>query len=201
MKPQRYLAPMTTPHRALPRAWVIRIFARLEDRYGAAWADRYGASPRDRLLDTWAADLGDLSAPELARGLQACRDLRFPPTLPQFRQLCRPAVNHEAAFHEAVEQLHRRQSGEDAWSHPAIYWTATRIGAHELRNATWATIRGRWTAALDAELAHGAWPPVPPRLEALPAPGRGETNAEQARAAIGRLRDMLAGKMTGAASV
>jgi hypothetical protein len=38
---------MTTSSPALPRVWVIRIFARLEDRYGAAWADRYGASHRD----------------------------------------------------------------------------------------------------------------------------------------------------------
>lgn len=77
---------------ALPDAWVEKLFQLMEDRYGSLWADRYGAFPRDRVKRTWGSDLADMSRDELARGAEACRDRRYPPTLPEFRALCRKEI-------------------------------------------------------------------------------------------------------------
>lgn len=183
---------------ALPDAWIERIFQRMEDRYGALWADRYGAFPRERVKRSWAEDLADLTRDELARGVSACRDRKFPPTLPEFRELCRPALDYERAFLEAVEQMRRRETGADTWSTPAVFWAAVKLGG-DLRAHPYAAIKGRWQAALDGAIEGirtGKLPgDVPQRREALPAPGQCSVPPEVAKQRLAGIRDMLAQKM------
>ena len=171
----------------------------MEDRYGSLWADRYGAFPRERVKATWVGDLADLSRDELTRGTAACRDRKFPPTLPEFRELCRPAIDYERAFIEAVEQMRRRERGEDAWSTPAVFWAAVKLGG-DLRANPYPAIKGRWQSALDDAMAgirSGALPgEIPPRREALPPPGQTTVPPEVARQRIAAMRDSLARKMT-----
>lgn len=155
---------------ALPESWMDRLFERMEDRYGDLWASRYGAFPRTRVMRTWAEDLADLSRDELARGVEACRSAKFPPNLPEFRALCRPPVDFEAAFVEASDQMIRRETGSDRWSSPAIFWAAVTIGSFDIRNSAWAVIEKRWRKVLQAELDKGEWQPIPERVIALPAP-------------------------------
>ena len=157
----------------------------MEDRYGDLWASRYGAFPRSRVKATWAEDLADLSRDELARGVAACKSARFPPTLAEFRSLCRPPIDFESAFVEAVQQMAARESGGDRWSCPAIFWAAVTIGSFDLRNATWGTIEKRWSKVFQAELDKGEWQPVPARAIALPPPGATTANPEKV-AAIAR---------------
>lgn len=183
---------------ALPDHWVERLFQRMEDRYGSMWADRYGAFPRERVKRSWAEDLADISRDELTRGVSACRDRKFPPTLPEFRELCRPALDYERAFIEAVEQMRKREHGEDRWSSPAVFWAACKLGG-DLRAYPWQSIRGRWQAALDEAidgLRTGKTPAeIPPRREALPAPGQTSVSPEVARQRLAEIRDSLAAKM------
>jgi len=146
------------------------IFQKMEDRYGKLWVDRYGEFPRARVISTWAEDLGDMTKAEISKGLSACRDKYFPPTLPEFRALCRPNIDPRAAFDEAAKQTALRDSGRDVWSHPAIFWAAFAVGGYDVRHAIWDNIKTRWTAALEKELAKGQWPDIPPRREALPQP-------------------------------
>lgn len=56
--------------------------------FGHKWVSSYGAEPSD----TWLAGLIDLSQEELKTGIVACLswEAEWPPTLPQFRSLCRP---------------------------------------------------------------------------------------------------------------
>ena len=89
---------------------------------------------------------------------------------------------------EAIEQMARRESGRDRWSHPAIYWAAAKIGAYELGSKTLRDLNAEWRKAFGDQLALGQWPEIPERLPALPAPGHthnrevgGETLSEMLR--------------------
>lgn len=176
---------------ALPDSWVARIFERMEDRYGDLWATRYGAFPRDRVMRTWAEDLADLSRDELAQGVAACRDQKFPPTLPEFRALCRPPIDYQSALLEAVEQMGCRASGADRWSHPAIYWAAVKIGAYDLSRLTLKELETRWRKEFGEQMALGKWLDIPVRHEALPAPGQThsrDVGSETLQAMLRRLK-------------
>lgn len=164
----------------LQDSWIERLFQRMEDRYGKLWADKYGQFPRERVKQSWAEDLADMTGKELAHGLEACKKLKFPPTLPEFIMLCRPPIDYEATFIETMEQLRKRSSGEDCWSHPAVYWAAQSIGQFDLFAANWQTIKTRWTKVLDEMLAEKNLPVVPVYVRPLPAPGK--TSIDQATA-------------------
>jgi len=101
--------------------------------------------------------------------------------------LCRPALDPEAAYHEAVREMARRDEGADQWSHAAIFWAAVEVGGHDLMASTWQTMRSRWRRALEAQLARRDLPPVPPRAPALPAPPRAAASPEVLRL-LGELR-------------
>ena len=155
---------------ALPEKLMNTLFERMEDRYGDLWANRYGAFPRVRVMKTWGEDLADLSPEEFIRGCQASKSLKFPPTLPEFRALCRPPIDFESTFVEAVQQMAARETGNDRWSSPAVFWAAVTIGSFDLRNGSWSMLEKRWRKVFQAELDKGEWQPVPVRAVAFPAP-------------------------------
>ena len=86
--------------------------------YGHKWTSAYGEKP----VDTWVDGLGDMAPQEIANGLQAClvNGDPWPPSLPEFRQLCRPAkvnrINSEMyqerprALPEPVEMREKRKA-------------------------------------------------------------------------------------------
>lgn len=75
----------------------------MTDLFGHRWASAYGPEPSE----TWAVGLEDLSDGELRAGLAACLSWTedWPPTLPQFRALCRPPP--PPACHRIVPALPR----------------------------------------------------------------------------------------------
>lgn len=182
--------------RALPEPWMERLFQRMEDRYGSLWADRYGAFPRARVMQTWAEDLGDLTREELVRGVDACRTRKFPPTLPEFRELCRPEMSADDAFDEAVEQMRLRADGLDNWTSPAVFWAAVGMGS-DLMAYPYVAIKARWARELDKAqrgLESGRLPhEVPQRMSALPAPGTETVTAEDAKRRSAELKSRIAG--------
>ena len=173
---------------ALPDAWMEKLFQKMEDRFGDLWANRYGAFPRSRVKNTWAEDLADLSGEEIARGANACKSTKFPPTLPEFRSLCRPPIDFEAAFVEAVQQMCAREEGRDKWSHPAIFWAAVTIGSFDLRNGSWSTLERRWRKVFQAEVDKAEWQQVPVRAIALPAPEPTEKDREAAKRVLSSIQ-------------
>ena len=70
--------------------WVGKLFLILQTRYGHKWLSAY---PPGRTLDIalgeWALGLAGFSADEIKHGLDSW-DCEWPPTLPQFREVCRP---------------------------------------------------------------------------------------------------------------
>lgn len=157
-------------------------------RFGELWR---GGDPR-RIREVWASALSGYSGNEIARGIAACREREWPPVLPEFLKLCRPSIDTEQGYLEAIAQLTRRRSGDDCWSHPAIFWAAVRLGSQDLLASNWANMKSRWTAALQKELERGSWPEIPPQRLALPEPGRTAIPPEEQRRRLAALRESLA---------
>jgi len=176
------------PDLALPIQWVERLISRMQALYGAKFAAQWEGVDLIALKQAWAEELAGYSGEEIARGLSACRERPFPPTLPEFMVLCRPPVNPEIAFHEAVQGLSARKKGERGnWSHPAIYYTALDVGQHDVLNCTYGAIKARWEKCLRAQLAKTEWADIPDAHVALPAPAKTEQSNREAQAAMDRL--------------
>lgn len=167
--------------RPLPAAWVKKLRQRLAAMYGAKFIQQWEGIPEPELDAVWAEELAGYSGEEIATGLSACRGRPFPPTLPEFMGLCRPSLNMEAAYSEAVAGMESRRRGEiGEWSHPAVFWAAVKVGQHDLLNMGWKAIQARWEKALRTEFAKGRWPEIPAPMVALPAPGNTTLDREEA---------------------
>lgn len=191
----------------MPLTWVERLFEVMLTHYGKAFLDKWAVVSADRLKAQWAEKLAGLSSAELRRGVEALDECTFPPSLPEFRRLCRPPVNYEGLFFEAAREWQRRRDGLDVWSDPAVYWAARQLGS-ALRELPYEKLRARWREALDAarrDVRSGVLaaevPPAPRRAPMLPArvgPPSVEALAvmerelAKARAALGRLPELAA---------
>lgn len=132
------------PSTALPNAWIDRIFERLLAMYGRKFADMWACVEMAALKDTWAAALGDLKPEEISKGLGACLTRDWPPTLPEFRGLCRQVQSYETAFTEAAMKWPNREG----WTSPANYWAAACFG-RDIKILPYSAIKARWIDALD----------------------------------------------------
>src|SRR5690606_706134 len=191
MHPATTEKPNVTP---FPVPWAVKLVDRLHALYGAQFLRQWEGIDKRALALAWAEDLAGYTGDEIARGLAACKAKPFPPTLPEFLLLCRPTLNAEAAYHEAVAGMVARNSGERGeWSHPGIYWAAVRVTSHDLLSMGWQAIRARWEAAYRDVMSKGKWDPVPDPAPARPAPGQTHLSREQQRQAVAHVRSVAAG--------
>jgi len=172
------------PAAAVPESWIDSLFARMSGMYGSKFADLWRGTDLQVVRRLWGTVLFCLTREELKRGVDNLRDKPFPPTLPEFMALCRPPLNVDAALYEAVEQIRARKDGTDVWSDPAIYWAAIKVGVTELLSQAHSQLKPRFEAYLREIKAKGNVPAIPPRSEALPAPGGAELSKEEARARL-----------------
>jgi hypothetical protein len=160
--------------------------------YGARFADLWAGVNPAEMKEYWAQRLGSLSRAELATGYHMLESRDRPPTLPEFIKLCRPCLDPEIAFHEALEQGKRRELGNpkepDVWSHAAIYWAWQKIGAFAMTHQSYEVLRPRWIDALRTFADDPNLPPVPIRRQELPAPGKARLQPERARELLAQLR-------------
>jgi len=184
------------PNRAaLPDAWIAKLFSRFSAMYGRRFADLWGDSNLADVKALWAEELAVLSRDELAYGVSACKTRDWPPNLPEFLKLCRPPIDFESAYIEAVEQMRRRETGDDVWTSPAIYWAAVTIGAWDLRNATYGAIKARWSRVFQEEMEKGKWPAIPAKAIALPSPGETSIDADEVARRMAAMMAILSGKV------
>jgi hypothetical protein len=170
------------PEGAIPQTWVESLFKKMAFTYGTRFADQWRGIDPVGVKRHWAEALGSLTSDELCRGVLGLGTRDWPPTLPEFLKLCRPVVDPVAAYHEALEQGALRLRGEpDAWSKPAIFWAWMKVGRVAFSQVPYPMLKGRWEAALAAELAKETHDPIPLHVEALPAPGRASTSVDRAR--------------------
>jgi hypothetical protein len=176
--------------------WIDRLFSRLWAMYGNKFSQMWAGLDMTEVKETWRDYLAELSQDEIRAGVDACKTREWPPTLPEFVKLCRPAIDYERAFYDAVEQMQRRETGEDEWTTAAIYWAASSLG-NDLKTRPYSEMKARWAKALDDAIKavkSGARPgEVPQRLEALPAPGESTLTREQIAQNVEKLKSMLSG--------
>lgn len=188
----------STSRKTIPEVWIERLFEQFSGLYGMKFVDQWRGCDIAAVKRVWSEVLGGYTADEIKRGLDACMTRVFPPTAPEFSMLCRPPLDHERAFHEAVEQMRRREHGEDSWSAPAVYWAAAKLG-RDLMVHPYVAIKGRWQSALDEAIAgvrSGLLPgEVPCRREALPAPGKCSISPEEGKRRIAVMREALTAKL------
>jgi hypothetical protein len=147
--------------KALPAGLVEGIFSRMICWYGDKFVKTWSIADPVQMKAVWAEDLADMTERELKRGLASCRQLEWPPSLPQFRNLCREPLDYEGAFYEAA----RNYGVAHTWSAPAVYWAAVKLGS-DVRMLPYAVVRNRWIQALDWAMANRASEPVPPHDQA-----------------------------------
>jgi hypothetical protein len=156
----------------IPTRWVEDLFARLTAIVGSAMGTVYAGADPELVKSEWAEALAGFSAEEVKRGIAATRTRRFPPNLPEFLHLCRPALDPEVAWHEAEAGMRAHAAQQDfAWSHPAVFWAAREF-SYELRTSNFTACRKRWEPTLAAMWSLRAWPAVPdataPRIASSP---------------------------------
>jgi len=177
--------------------WVDRLFARLGAMYGNKFSAMWEGQSLVAVKDIWREDLAEFTPDEISHGVASCKTRDWPPTLPEFVKMCRPAIDYERAFLDATEQMQLRKSGKDAWPVAALFWAANKLGG-DLERFAYRDISARWAKALDDSheaVRSGRMPSViPPRMESLPAPGNTMIDREQATKRIAQLRAMLSKK-------
>lgn len=177
-----------------------KLWERLDGLMPGAWASNFQRPGSvANWEEAWAHEFvrENLTMDEIAKGLAQVakwspQEARFGRlTVQQFIAWCRPQLDDEDAFHEAVVQLgkrrapyeckkQRRMVTDDVWSEPAIYWAA--ISMPDIMHVrAYRDIAGRWSRAL-AYARENPKGPVPLYMLELPAPEkRSIPEAEQKR--------------------
>lgn len=145
----------------LPKKWGQRIIDIMKLEYGQKFVGQWGGLDESQISDYWASELSRFSVDEIRRGISAMKASQWPPTLPEFRIMCRPCLDYQKAHHEAVKGVSARHRGEDfEWSHPAVYWAAVTM-AYDLKLLPYAQIKSRWDNEISEQFAMQSWPEVP----------------------------------------
>lgn len=174
-----------TVHREANESPMDRLFNRFDGMYPGVFRNKFSAPDSvENWKEAWAEAFAEerITLEEVATGLRVCRkSQQFPPSLPEFLACCRPPIDYDKAFCEAVDQMGKRKrpvarliDGEvkhffepDAWSNPAIFWAARAMGTDLWER--YDRVRARWAYELEKVLA-GEVLPVPQNTGLLPAP-------------------------------
>lgn len=181
------LTPSSISTEPLPDGWVKKMFRLMLLEYGKRFTDQWGMVDTAEMTRHWAHELAGYSGVEIKHGLQALETRDWPPTLSEFKKMCRAPVDPLVAYYQAVEGVRARVAGRmGVWSHPAIYAAAMPL-AHELLSLTYSQIKLRWEAALAGQMALGQWQPIPPPPLAIGNDAKSENASERAAKMIEEL--------------
>lgn len=142
---------------SMPIAWVEKIFDQMLLTYGKKFTDQWGGSDPDKLIRFWCSGLAGYAGNEIKRGLSGLDVREWPPTLPEFKKMCRPSIDPLVAYYEVLNGLQERLKGEvGTWSHPAIFHASKGL-QFDLLNQTYSQIKTRWENSLADQLQKGHW--------------------------------------------
>lgn len=178
---------------------IDRLFNRLDGIYMAKWKSNF---PNQQAVANWTEAWSQglcrngITVQMAFDGVLKCEsDFKWPPSLPEFLELCQVQIDYEAAFLEAVKQSYvRHNGGDDCWRQPAIYWAAQDFGPFELRNVSYKQAEAKWKRLLDKRMG-SACEAVPGFVLQIAAPARDEAGTaissteakEMARVAIAQM--------------
>lgn len=174
------------------------LYARMDGLYPGKWKCNFvGETAMSNWEHAWAEafDEEGIRPADIALGIQNSRRMfDWPPSLTEFLRACRPYLEPDVAFFEAVRGMQARERGERGeWSHPAIFHAAVAVGRFDLLKQAYQQMEGRWKKALTAQLALGAWADIPDPAPALPAP-QGAGQSEQGTKAMREMAQQTLGK-------
>lgn len=159
--------------------------------YGVKFADAWRGCDMETVKADWAEALRDYSVVELRAGIEGLKTRPWPPTQPEFLALCRPAIDPDVSFVEAVREYRKRfADGNDNWTRVEIFWAAQAIGYYDLTTRPYSHLIGRWKQAL----AEAKRDPIPVHLPALPQRGAVVANPETVKRIFAELDARLAAK-------
>ena len=159
----------------LPDSWVEKMLDEMLLSYGKKFIDQWQGVDTDKLVAHWARQMADFTGPEIRKGLDALDTREWPPSLPEFKKMCRTPIDPMVAYYEALTGLQARAKGASGlWSHPAVYWAAAGL-SFDLLNQTFSAIKVRWEKALADQLDKGTWEAIPAPMVALNAPDKSWT--------------------------
>lgn len=161
-----------------------RLYNRFDGMYPGLWSGKFSSADQiENWRQAWAEAFYEdgITFDDILTGIRACRKShQFPPTLPEFIQCCKPLVDYDKAFYEAVDQMgvrrrpvlkiveggYTQEFDQDSWSHPAIYWAAIAMGS-DLDSNQYYKIKPRWHYELDKALSSES-KPVPQNTNLIP---------------------------------
>lgn len=137
----------------------------------------------DLWREVWGEGLAGVTAEQIRNALAQCQSkCEWPPTLPEFRNLCIPPLNYEEMFRRAI-------NGDRA--DRLIYWSIAAFGYSDAMEITWEKARQRWISIVDKKRSESL-PDVPPPMKALPDYER--ANKEKAKRHIAQVYTDLSTK-------
>ena len=139
---------LATHTTAPPSAWISRVFEVMHATYGDSFTRKWSDIKPEVMSELWSKGLAGFSAQEITRGISHLPK-SFPPDVQEFKLLCRPTLNDEVAYHEAIYQLGKRATGQDKWSDPAIFWAAVEFGQNDLRASQYHWVKEKWRYCLE----------------------------------------------------
>jgi hypothetical protein len=184
---------------------ISRIWEKMSAIYGHRWVSGYGlhvdeSGQMSATAETWALGLFGLSREQLQRGFESLlkNGQEWPPTLPEFLDLCLRPGDDVPTLEVAVRVLANASSREgslaDRYRHPLILALAGEVDMHTLRRSTMDKAL-RMVAPVYKRLAASGWPGWPEhafeRVEAI-AHDR-PASREAAMAGLARMRAALSG--------
>lgn len=147
---------------SVPLSWVKNLFQRMQSCYGKHFLDMWTNTDMESVMGMWAQQMATMTHDELRRGVAALMTRDWPPTLPEFVKMCKPSIDPETAYYEALEQGRARDEAKpNVWSSPAIYWAWRAVGPHEFRSQSYPALKARWAKALADEVGKGQWAAIP----------------------------------------
>ena len=102
--------------------------------YGHKWVSSYGEIDHD---ETWGKGLADMDMGQLKKGFIACVNSgeAWPPTLPEFRALCKPKQReNEAMYRAPTSHMLPKKLTDEERSNGRAHIAAMRDRANGLRH-------------------------------------------------------------------
>lgn len=154
---------------------MARLWEKMTQIFGHRWGSSFGEEHTGN--EAWRKIVASLDNEELARGMEFCETRytgEWPPTPGMFMSFCRPAVEYEAAFVHAVEQLARRRAereqnwncGQPNISPEALFWACSTMSG-DMLTGTFKQLHSRWKIALDIAMSDPKLEPIPPMTPRL----------------------------------
>lgn len=119
-----------------PISWVESLFSRMTACYGSKFADMWRDADMDLVKNMWASEMGKLSGSELKHGYDSMMTKPWPPTLPEYVQLCKSLPKKDPAH---VMQL---PAPKDDFSREDAAKRLAELGAADIIKPT--TDHKRW---------------------------------------------------------